>query len=204
MQRLISLLFHPKVLAWDLCYGNFCLSGPKEASYLTSSIKIRSVHCNNTRILCALQQVSGQTVGSKQTHFVGARRSGEITFQSDRWHKQYRVWFLHCVLRCLGSVQTVVLCRFWLQGGRGGSAAARLLRLWVRNPPGAGMSVCCECYVLSGRGLCDELITRPEEFYRLWCIVVCDLEISWMRRPWPTGGFRAKNKTKKIIVVYRF
>jgi len=38
------------------------------------------------------------------------------------------------------------------------------------------MSVCCECYVLSGRGLCDELITRPEESYRLWCVVVCDLE----------------------------
>jgi len=38
------------------------------------------------------------------------------------------------------------------------------------------MFVCCECYVLSGRGLCDELITRPEESYRLWCVVVCDLE----------------------------
>jgi len=24
--------------------------------------------------------------------------------------------------------------------------------------------------------LCDELITRPEESYRLWCVVVCDLE----------------------------
>jgi len=30
--------------------------------------------------------------------------------------------------------------------------------------------------VLSGRGLCDELITRPEESYRLWSVVVCDLE----------------------------
>jgi len=29
--------------------------------------------------------------------------------------------------------------------------------------------------VFSGRGLCDELITRPEESYRLWCVVVCDL-----------------------------
>jgi len=29
------------------------------------------------------------------------------------------------------------------------------------------MSVCCECCVLSCRGLCDALITRPEEFYRL-------------------------------------
>jgi len=32
--------------------------------------------------------------------------------------------------------------------------------------------------VLSGRGLCDELITRPKESYRLWCVVVCDLETS--------------------------
>jgi hypothetical protein len=45
------------------------------------------------------------------------------------------------------------------------------------------MSVCCECCVLLGRGLCDGLITRPEESYRLWCVVVCDLETSRMRRP---------------------
>jgi len=38
------------------------------------------------------------------------------------------------------------------------------------------MSICCECCVLSGRGLCDELITRPEKSYRLWCVVKCDLE----------------------------
>ena len=38
------------------------------------------------------------------------------------------------------------------------------------------MFVCCECCVLSGRGLCDGLITRPEEYYRLWCVVVCDVE----------------------------
>jgi hypothetical protein len=38
------------------------------------------------------------------------------------------------------------------------------------------MSVCCECCVLSGGGLCNELITRPEESYRLLCVIVCDLE----------------------------
>jgi hypothetical protein len=32
--------------------------------------------------------------------------------------------------------------------------------------------------VLSGIGLCNELITRPEETYRLCCVVVCDLETS--------------------------
>ena len=82
----------------------------------------------------------------------------------------------------------------WPHGLRRRAAAARLLRLWVRIPPGAWMFVCCECCVLSGRGLCDELITRPEESYRLWCVVVCDLKTSWMWRPWPTGGCRAKNK----------
>jgi hypothetical protein len=30
--------------------------------------------------------------------------------------------------------------------------------------------------VLSGRGLCNEMITHREESYRLWCVVVCDLE----------------------------
>ena len=40
------------------------------------------------------------------------------------------------------------------------------------------MSVCCECCVLLGRGLCDGLIIRPEESYRLWYVVVCDLNIS--------------------------
>jgi hypothetical protein len=42
------------------------------------------------------------------------------------------------------------------------------------------MDICCEYRVLSGRGLCDELITRPEESYRLWCVVMCDLETSRM------------------------
>ena len=46
----------------------------------------------------------------------------------------------------------------------------------VGSNPTGGMDVCCECCVLSVRGLCDELITRPEESYRLWCVVVCDLE----------------------------
>ena len=56
----------------------------------------------------------------------------------------------------------------WPRGLRRRSSAARLLRLWVRIPPEAWMFVCCECYVLSGRGLCDGLIIRPEGFYRLW------------------------------------
>ena len=75
------------------------------------------------------------------------------------------------------------ICRSqWPRGLRRRSAATCLLRSWVRIPPRAWIFVCCECCVLSGRGLCDELITRPEDSYRLWCVVVCDLETSRMRR----------------------
>jgi len=44
-----------------------------------------------------------------------------------------------------------------------------------------GMNVCCECCVLSGRGLCDGLITRPEESYGRLSIVsvaCCQVEVS--------------------------
>jgi hypothetical protein len=77
--------------------------------------------------------------------------------------------------------QQTILVMFRSQGPRGlrrTSAAARLLRLRVRIPPGAWMFVFCDCCVLSGRGLCDGLITRPEESYRMWCVVMCDLETS--------------------------
>ena len=60
------------------------------------------------------------------------------------------------------------------------------------------MFVCFECCVLSGRGLCDGLITHPQESYRLWCAVVCDVESSKMRRPWPALGWSPIKKSHKI------
>jgi hypothetical protein len=62
------------------------------------------------------------------------------------------------------------------------------------------MFVCCKRCVFSCRGLCDELITRPEESYRLWCVVVYDLETLWMRRPWP--GLSRSATAKKNILLY--
>ena len=72
----------------------------------------------------------------------------------------------------------------WPRGLRRRSSAARMLRLWVRIPPGAWI-VCC---VFSGRGLCDRLITRPEESYRLWRVGVCDEETSRMKKLKPARG----------------
>ena len=50
----------------------------------------------------------------------------------------------------------------------------------VGSTPIGGMDVGQFCFVcvLTGRGLCDELITRPEASYRLRCVDVCDLETS--------------------------
>ena len=88
---------------------------------------------------------------------------------------------------------TVVTSRSrWPRGLRRRTEAPRLLRLWVRNPPGTWMSV---CFVVSEKGLCGGLITRLEVRNRLWCVVVCDLETCRMRRPSPTLG---RSATKKL------
>jgi len=105
------------------------------------------------------------------------------------------MWILVLFIVYIVCVHELEYCRSQLQRGlRRRSAAAHLLRSWVRIPPRAWMFVCCECCVLSGRGLCDELITRPEESYRLWCVVVCDPETSRMWKPWPALGRSATEK----------
>ena len=58
--------------------------------------------------------------------------------------------------------------------------------------------------VLSGRGLCDELISRLEESYRLCCVVVCDLETSRMRAPYIYDISRLKvNNLTLILLTWR-
>jgi len=82
------------------------------------------------------------------------------------------------------------ICRSqWPRDLRCGSAAARLLRLWVRIPPAVWMFLCCECRVLSGRVLCHKLITLPEESCR--CVWSRNLVNEEDLARW---GFRAKNK----------
>jgi hypothetical protein len=97
---------------------------------------------------------------------------------------------------CVLSVCNVfVLCSHvnmsrsqWQCGLRCRSTASYLLRSWVQFPPGAWMFV-VSC-VLSGRGLCDELIARPGG---VLLTVVCCCVIKKprvMRWPWKNGHSR--------------
>jgi hypothetical protein len=52
--------------------------------------------------------------------------------------------------------------------------------------------------VLSGRGLCDELIIRPDESYQLWC-VVCDLENLKNEEAMTRAGSQRHRKEKSTV-----
>jgi hypothetical protein len=58
--------------------------------------------------------------------------------------------------------------------------------------------------VLSGRGLCDELITRPEESFRRWCVVVCDLENLNNEEVMTRFGPQRHSKKKLFVSVFFF
>jgi hypothetical protein len=71
-----------------------------------------------------------------------------------------------CVRACVRERARVCMCVCVPVpvAARSKAKVARLLRSLVRIPQGAWIFVCCE------------LITRPEKSYRLFCVVVCDLE----------------------------
>jgi hypothetical protein len=54
--------------------------------------------------------------------------------------------------------------------------------------------------VLSGRGLCDELIARPEESYQLWCIVACDIENLVNEEAMTRVGSQRHRKKRNVIM----
>jgi hypothetical protein len=99
------------------------------------------------------------------------------------------------IIKLLFSVWTTKTpCRFHLPHGLSrGFAAARLLGIRIRIPPGAWMSVCCECYVLLGRDLCDGPITCPQDSTKSG-MSDCDCKSSTIRRLWPCRAMGIQNK----------
>ena len=136
-----------------------------------------------------------------------------ITCKSYVTDINFEVVHIPAVLKfCLLPVK-VILCKVldcgsrsqWPLGLRRRSAAARLLRSWVRIPPRAWIFVCCECCVLSSRGLCDELIPCPEGVilsvvrHRVWFRNLKNEEA--MTR---VGSQRHSKKKKILFTVYNF
>jgi len=76
----------------------------------------------------------------------------------------------------------------------------------VGSNPARGMDICrlwvLWCCVLSGRRLCDGLITRPEEPFRLWCVILCDPETWIITRSWPALGSNATRNNCICIYIY--
>jgi hypothetical protein len=142
-----------------------------------------------------------------------------VGFKSQQGHQQYWLKFFSSLSRqmSVGSklrsstltqinylliiLSFGVICRNQSPSGlRRGSAVVLLQGLWVRISPAAWMSVSCEYWVLSGRGLCVRLITCPEESY----LVRCDREASTVGRHWPTRGCRASGNIYIYTYIYIF
>jgi len=113
-----------------------------------------------------LPSLRGMHIASLLRHIILSSVARLAVSDFSMWsHKQ------HDFRKLLKTKYVLIIFHILTRHGRNqwrGSAAARLLRFWDRIPPGA--SKCCKCCVLLGRGLCDELITRREESYRVWCV----------------------------------
>jgi hypothetical protein len=64
------------------------------------------------------------------------------------------------------------------------------------------------CSVLSGRVLCDDLITSPEESYLMWRVVVCDQATSWFEETVARAGLHSQRNNNDnelcIFVQYEY
>jgi len=77
------------------------------------------------------------------------------------------------------------------------SPATCLLELWDRIPPGSWMFVSCECFVLSGRDVCEGPIPHPQESYRV-CVTrrnIYPLHLQWV-------GRRGQAKKERRFTLY--
>jgi hypothetical protein len=65
----------------------------------------------------------------------------------------------------------IIICVYITLSIAVSATAFVFIKVKVASPTGS-MVVSCGCCLLSNRGVCDRLITRPEESYLAWCVWV--------------------------------
>ena len=162
--------------------------------------------------LWTLKQLRNITLGEKNIrNFQSVMDPNvELKLSYGRRLKSWRnFWMFYDYIWCISyspCVSAVNLCKWekWQSQGpsglRPGSVAARLLWLRFRIPPGTWKSLSRECCVLSGRGLSDGPITRPEESYWLWPVIVPNLETFKNEAALACVGLTRQRKKKMVGV----
>ena len=96
-------------------------------------------------------------VHKTQAAYVSREQRCKHTFHpSNFWRHSHILYF---TTKLCMPFPVAVRSTAWVSG--------HLLVRIVDSKPAGGASVCCECCVMSGRGLCVGLITRPEDSYRM-------------------------------------
>ena len=117
------------------------------------------------------------------------------------WHRTPRSLHVSCPAH--GNQHTWI----WSQKLGRQAVGLRPLACWSYGFESRRRHGCCECCVLSGRGLCDGLITRPEESCRVWCVnvVPCNstlLHLQWIGRRGQTKKERKRKKERKQSIKH--
>jgi len=121
------------------------------------------------------------------------------------WHFWYLLLTVPYICLSVFNFSIGIICKGPI------SVAARIaatpsLGLLIRIPREAWMFVSCECCVLSRKGLCVGLITRPEESYRVWCVWVWswsrDIELALARQGYCTMGVYLYSANCEACAIY--
>ena len=101
--------------------------------------------------------------------------------------------FIYIFIYLFMPVPVAASSKAWVCGG----SPAEI----VGSNPTGSMDVSLLWVLFVVRGLCDKLITRPEESYRMWCVVVCDLEILVNEKALAHWGLSRQKKIHVCVLL---
>ena len=169
------LAAHPKIL--------------REVDYCDSTVNIPASYLKVSQVNSVMNKA-----GTGDARFFwcleGSGRNCKAAFNTfynstNNLIRQKTCLFIFCFLivysKMLSISQTILYRRRFRStcGLRRRFTAAWIEGLWVRIPLRAWLFVCCVCCALLGSGLCNGLITHPEESCcARVCLIACALETS--------------------------